>query len=186
MTNSEYQKRQEGSGTVFEVTPATAPKNAFGVVGGLIVMVVFGFLFYSFSHPAGIFFMCIGGLFVWLGWSLDRRPKAHKSKATFRVTPSAIETSGRTFNKEDIHRLIVKNGMSDKITMASYSLVNVAGTSTGAGVAAGAQWLEKVSKVANSLDVETGGKAYALAGGMDETTAFGLLQDVSKVIGFTT
>jgi len=36
-----------------------------------------------------------------------------------------------------------------------------------------------------SLDVEAGGKAYVLAGGMDETTAYGLMRDVSKVLGFS-
>jgi hypothetical protein len=37
--------------------------------------------------------------------------------------------------------------------------------------------------VANALEVETGGRAYVLAGGMDQTTAFGLLSDVTKVLG---
>ena len=55
-------------------------------------------------------------------------------------------------------------------------------TATAIGVAHRA----KVSAVANALEVETGGKGYFLAGGMDQTTAFGLLHDVSKVLGFST
>jgi hypothetical protein len=35
------------------------------------------------------------------------------------------------------------------------------------------------------VDLETGGKAYTLAGGMDSTTAYGLMTDVGKVIGLT-
>jgi hypothetical protein len=42
----------------------------------------------------------------------------------------------------------------------------------------------QVSLTANALEVETGGRGYVLAGGMDETTAFGLMSDVSRVIGF--
>jgi hypothetical protein len=43
----------------------------------------------------------------------------------------------------------------------------------------------KIAQVANSLNVETGGKSYLLAGGMDETTAYGLLHDVSKILGLS-
>lgn len=38
-----------------------------------------------------------------------------------------------------------------------------------------------ISKVANALEVETGGKAWLLAGGMDQTTVFALLLDVSEL-----
>lgn len=42
------------------------------------------------------------------------------------------------------------------------------------------------SRSANGLEVEAGGRAHVLAGGMDETTAFGLLTDVSRVLQFKT
>jgi hypothetical protein len=38
----------------------------------------------------------------------------------------------------------------------------------------------RVGRIANALTVESGGKATFLAGGMDETTAYGLLADVGK------
>ena len=43
----------------------------------------------------------------------------------------------------------------------------------------------KNSAVCYSLDLEAGGKAYKLAGGMDETTANGLMHDVSTVLKFS-
>jgi hypothetical protein len=42
----------------------------------------------------------------------------------------------------------------------------------------------KVGQIANGLTLESGGKSILLAGGMDDTTAYGLLTDVGKVIGF--
>jgi hypothetical protein len=158
MADSEYHKGQEGNVTVFEVTPATAPKQQILIVMGVIIGVI-GFLFYFVFAPAGIFFFCICGAMIWAG-SKDWRPRAHKSKATFRVTPSAIETSGRTFNKKDIHRLIVRRDET-----VHYSLY---------------------FGIDHVLDLEAGGKAYTLASGMDETTAFGLLKDVRNVIGVET
>jgi len=53
-------------------------------------------------------------------------------------------------------------------------------------MAAGAAHRMQVSLTCNGLEVEAGGKGTVLAGGMDETTAFGLLTDVSRVLGFNT
>ena len=174
MADSEYQKRQGGNGTVFEVTPATAPKRirvaAFGVISFLVGLGMIG------TSNIGMFiFLGIGGLAIFVGLfkRVDLRPKAHKSKATFRVTPSTIETNGRTFNKEDISRLIIKNstGLRDQY---------------GHWVGGSELYATKLNKVANSLDLETGGKAYTLAGGMDATTAYGLMADVGDIIGSET
>jgi len=59
------------------------------------------------------------------GWSYDARPKAHKQKSSFRVTADTIEANGQTFKKEDIHRLIIKNGMSNEILTGPTVLVPV-------------------------------------------------------------
>ena len=49
--------------------------------------------------------------------------------------------------------------------------------------AVGMAFRAQVSRTAHGLEVETGGRGYVLAGGMDKTTAFGLLSDVSRVLG---
>lgn len=160
MADSEYQKRQDGDNTVFEVTPATVPKYTDGIVGGAICTLVFYFI--------SFWLVPIGAALVYFSWVGDMRPKAHKSKATFRVSASAIETNGRAFNKNEIHRLIVNNG----ITKAAAGKIV-----TGRG--------HVLATVAHSLELESGGKAYILAGGMNETTAYGLMKDVSRIIEFS-
>lgn len=42
----------------------------------------------------------------------------------------------------------------------------------------------KLGELCYGLTVESAGKAHLLAGGMDRTTAFGLLSDASKILGF--
>ena len=51
--------------------------------------------------------------------------------------------------------------------------------------AAGMAFRAQTSMIANTLNVELGGKSHVVAGGMDSTTAYGLLRDVSKVLGFS-
>ena len=47
---------------------------------------------------------------------------------------------------------------------------------------AGVEHRQRVAAIAFSLDVDTGGKAYTLAGGMDHTTVNGLLHDVTRAL----
>jgi len=173
---SEYQKRQDGNSTVFEVTPAAAPKFLWmlilGGISGLLGLV---------TLPCGLAFLALAAGAIWFGWSYDARPKAHKQPSSFRVTAETIEANGQTFKKDDIHRLIIKNGMSNEVVTGPNVLVPVSGS-----MAQGMMQRAEVASMANGLELETGGRAYLLAGGMDATTAFGLLTDVSKVIGFKT
>jgi hypothetical protein len=174
MTGSEYTKHQEGNASVFEVTPAQSPKFMMMAIGGGILALI-GLL----MGPIGwIIFLPVGAFGIWLGYFKDLRPLAHRLPSKFRVSPTAIEADGRTFAKDDIHRLIIKNGVNNEV-LGNPNVVVPINTSTAMGVAHRA----KVATIANALEVETGGKSYPLAGGMDSTTAFGLLHDVSKVMG---
>jgi hypothetical protein len=180
MSGSEYQKRQEGNATVFEVTPAP-PKRFMLIVilGGIGAL--FGLAVIGSEHLLGLIMLGGCGYAVYWAWTNDLRPPEHRSPSTFRVTPDAIESKGQTWRKADIHRLIVKNGITKSIATAPGVLVEVPPM-----MAAGAAHRMQVSLTCNGLEVEAGGKGTVLAGGMDETTAFGLLTDVSRVLGFNT
>jgi hypothetical protein len=165
---SEYQKSQNGETTVFSVTPASAPKFWYLIVigglvllGGLLGLGIFGFL--------------MGGGAIAYGLMRDQRPKEHKQPMTFSVTPNSVIAGGRTFSKDEFHRLIIKNPWFDKAGLDVYT--------TNANEAAGMAHGMKLGELCYGLDVEAGGKAHQLAGGMDRTTAFGLLADVTKVLG---
>ena len=171
--DAEYSKRQEGDATVFDVTPASAPKFTylliFGVVVGLVGLA-------SLTAGFGIVLLAMAAFCFWYGWKRDIRPKAHRAPATFRVTPTSVVLDGRTFQKSDIHRLILRNGITDQ------ELSGVQISTNNTNVAAGMAFRAQAARVANSLNVESGGKSTILAGGMDETTAYGLLHDVAKVL----
>jgi len=174
MAGSEYRRHQDGNDSVFDVTPAPAPKFMLMVIGSGILSLL-GLL----MGPLGwILFLPIGIFGIWFGYFRDGRPVAHRSSSSFRVSPTTITANGRTFAKDEIHRLIIKNAISNEV-LGDPNVVIPVSTSTAMGVAHRAQ----VSKVANELELETGGKAYPLAGGMDHTTAYGLLHDVSKILG---
>lgn len=171
--NAEYKKRQEGDATVFEVTPAPAPKFTYLlIIGGVVGLLGLA----SLAGGFGVIFLAMAAFCFWYGWFRDIRPKPHRNPATFRVTSTSVGVDGRTFQKEDIHRLILRNGITDQ------ELAGIQITTTNTNAAAGMAFRAQAARVANSLNVESGGKSTMLAGGMDETTAYGLLHDVSKVL----
>ena len=108
--SAEYSKRQEGSTTVFDVTPATPPKFGAAIGAGAVGSV----LGLGMIASGGIFLLALGGFAIWYGLKRDIRPKGYKEPATFRVTPNAIEAGGRTVKTEDIHRLLIRNGITDQ------------------------------------------------------------------------
>ncbi|GEM_PF-1226529 len=171
--SSEYTKRQDGGATVFTVTPAPAPKfTAILVIGGVMGLLGLSML----AGGPGIIFLAMAAFCFWYGWTRDLRPKETRQPATFRVTADRIESGGQTFSKDDIHRLILRNSITDQEVTTIYT--------TNANVAAGLAYRGQVARVANTLTVESGGKSSLIAGGMDETTAFGLLSDVCKIMGY--
>jgi hypothetical protein len=171
MTGSEYLKRQDGDATVFEVTPAKPPRFWL-MIGFGVVLVLVGL---GTGGGGLVAFGGMGAFCLWYGWSRDQRPKPHRARRTFRVTAAGIESDGRSFKRDDIHRLIIKNPFADVEVTVSGGIPT--------GVAAGLARRSAIQRICHSLDLEAGGKAHLLAGGMDDTTAYGLLADVSKIIG---
>lgn len=171
MKGSEYQKREEGNAMVFEITPAKPPRFWL-MIGFGIVLVLIGL---GAGGGGLVAFGGMGAFCLWYGWSRDQRPKPHRARRAIRVTSDTIESQGKTFKKDDIHRLIIKNPYENvEVTVSG-------GIPTGAAV--GLARRATIQRICHSLDLESGGKAHLLAGGMDETTAYGLLADVSKIIG---
>lgn len=169
---SEYRKRQEGNATIFDVTPAAAPKFWYLIIiGGVICL---GGLL---AGTSGLFFIVMGGGALWYGWTRDIRPKDSRKPATFKVTPDTIEAGGQVFRKDDMHRILLKNSITDQeLPIEMYT--------TNTNQMAGQAFRAQASMTANTLNVEMGGRSTAIAGGMDTTTAYGLLTDVSKILGF--
>lgn len=180
MATSEYRTRHDGEKTIFDVTPAPCPKNKNALFIVVPIMFVVAFLCLALGAAGIILFFLIGGTIAYLGFYRDWRPAAHRGPSSFAVSPAAIEWHGRTFRKDDIHRLLIRNGMTRNEVANAFIASGARGTGA---YAVSQQYRSKIATVTNALDLETGGKAYSLAGGLSETTAFGLMTDVGRILG---
>lgn len=173
---SEYKKDQQGNFTVFHVTPAAVPRFTT-MIGIGVFCFVLGLGMMSDMGGGAFALFLMGGFALWYGWTRDLRPKEHRGERSFRVSKEAIEVDGKSYRVADIHRVILRNGITDQE-------LGIQQTNVPAAAAAGMAYRAKVGLVANALTFEGGGKATFLAGGMDETTAYGLQHDVCAIIGF--
>jgi hypothetical protein len=162
---------------VFSVVPAPQKRFMFIVIMGALT-VLLALAFFSSEHLLGLIGIAGGGAAVWWGWTHDLRLVEYRTPSTFRVSGESIQSNGKTFVRADIHRLIIKNGLTDEEVGVPNLLIE-----TPRAQAMGMAHRAEVSRTAHGLAVEMGGRGYVLAGGMDKTTAFGLLTDVSRVLG---
>lgn len=180
MESSEYHKKKDGDIVMFDVKPAPCPKNKSALFIAVPILLIFAVSLLVFGVTGIVLFVLIVGAVAYLGFHKDWRPAAHRSSSTFSVSTTEVEWNGRTFKKEDIRRLLIRNGMSKNEVANAFIASGARGTGA---FAVGQQYRAKIAAVTNSLDLETGGNAYTLAGGMSETTAFGLMTDVGRILG---
>lgn len=191
MDSSYQQEPLDGGRVRFSVTPAPAPKASGAPLTLTIIFVLI--VFASMSPTMGTFgllirvaIMAFGGRAIYQftnRWFASRVDKVRSPGGTFVVAPTHIETvSAGSITREQLHRLIVRNGVPD---VAEPIVVNTG--SVYSGMAAGAQNdrmanRAKAATVAYMLCAEHGGRSVTLAGGMTEVTAHGLLTDVSRIL----
>ncbi|MBK7187428.1 MAG: hypothetical protein IPH86_01695 [bacterium] len=193
MDSSYQQAPLEGGRVRFTVTPAAPPKSkgAANVIAVIFALVVIG------STPAHtpsllVFLRLVlavaGGWFVrkWVNkWFAGKVDRIRSPGGTFVVSPDGIEApNGATITRDQLHRLIVRNGVPDfqggavaVDTGTMYSAMQAGAANDRAVNRA------RASAVAYMLCAESGGRSTTLAGGMTEVTANGLLTDVSRVLG---
>ncbi len=200
-STSSYQAEDLGGGrTRFIVTAAASRKP----IGRAIILGVIGWggggaliggwhsLFSYFGAIAGAY----AGFVLLRKFALAADAKKRGNGGSFVASANGVElSSGKVINTDLIHRLILRNAFSDLDVPYVGGTTVVAGTSgmamAGAAGAAYAQGLAAVAQadirrgtlIGYKLDVEFGGNAVTLASGMTETTAYGLMQDVGKILG---
>lgn len=180
-SESSYTRRTEGSYAVFAVQPAGHTTYGFmrnvGVAGAVIAILAATTRNPSFvaALTAGLFAV-VG---FWGGYRRELRPASHLISRQFRVSPGGIESDGRVFKRDDIHQVTIHNG----IHTGDQATVTLASDDIAGGLQANANYRATVTGTCYSLEVETGGKSYLLAGGMDATTVRGLRIDVTRALG---
>lgn len=169
-----YKKINSANGVKFETIPEEAPSLLKALIFpvGIPMLILIGI-----SMPIGI--IVTGLLGVWIYFlQKNENVTKYRKPSSFIVSPSGIEINGRVYEKENIHRFIMRNHLNEQYLVIPDQAINNNPISTARGL----KLREKLTQVSYRVDAEANGVAIPLAGGLTEPTAYAILQDVSKIL----
>jgi hypothetical protein len=174
-----YGKTLDGGATRFDTEPFGPPIPIMEAVylGALCAFLI------ALIPAFGLIVSLVAGL-LWT-FTMYRSPKATKWRApsSFKASAEGVEFGGVTFLARDIHRLVIRNHVSG---LESSGPRFAFGAMDAASIHMRSKRLRKLAPVCYRLDLESGGKATTLAGGLDEPAAYGLMREAGAVLGFET
>lgn len=173
------------------------------IVFVLTPLAVYSFLAYIlFAAALGVGAYVAYRVFSWSRqWIARNDQKERGVGGKFFIGPAGVTLSDSTLiPRERIHRLVLRNNISSaEIPFAPGMVIGGSGM-VGAGMVAGSVIGNAVTNaliananaqkkrraaVAYRVDIEHAGKSTTLAGGLGETTAYGLMSDVASALGMT-
>jgi hypothetical protein len=177
-----YTKNNQGQTTVFHTEPERAPVP----YGMLWLAVAPAFIFSFVSWIAVVITFIIFGALAWF-WTVYPGARRYRKPSNFSVTADGLSVDGKQIQKRDIHRVIIRNHIlsDDNSQDAVYLQSGAMGALTTSAMAKKRKSIRKLGAVSYRLDVEAGGVSHPLAGGLNETTAFAVLSDVSDILGLS-
>lgn len=176
-----YTKSEQGQSTTFVTQPEAVPVPwgvaALGVLPVVILLLI--------SLTAAFAFAAIFAALVWARMKVGPAARKLRLPSTFSVSPEGVNIEGRLIRRKDIHRAIIRNHVlsgdnsSDVITLHQ----GIGAMHAAASGAAKAKFKGQLADISYRVDVEAGGVPHTLAGGLNESTAFAVLSDVSNILG---
>ena len=198
---SSYKFEQSGDEVIFSVVAA---EKRIPIIRRILISIVCFFAFMGIFGTSDIVFISsiVGAIAVFIiaGKLVVWSDKKYRGQGgNFKASPRGIIFNNEeSVSVERIHRLILRNNFSDVvIPYAAGGMVGggsgIAGATMATGAAIGNALAGGLAQAAIAdknrnmaigyrLDVEYAGNAKTLASGMTETTAYGLMQDVGRVL----
>ena len=198
---SSYKFEQSGDEVIFSVVAA---EKRIPIIRRILISIVCFFAFMGIFGTSDIVFISsiVGAIAVFIiaGKLVVWSDKKYRGQGgNFKASPRGIVFNNEeSVSVERIHRLILRNNFSDVvIPYAVGGMVGggsgIAGVTMATGAAIGNALAGGLAQAAIAdknrnmaigyrLDVEYAGNAKTLASGMTETTAYGLMQDVGRVL----
>jgi len=132
-----------------------------------------GGLLMSTGHPILAVFAFAAVIYFMKRFMVSKEP-ANRIDRTFVVTPDGIKIDGQTYTKENIQRIIIRNGFDDLHTNFTGHTRQLAESS-----------YKGAASVNFRVDIESNGTPLSIAIGLNEPTAYAILNDVSSILGMT-
>ncbi len=173
-----YKKTISGTDTIFVTEPEKAPSFLQSAIWLLILPLL---LLWGISFTLGFIVTALLGLWIYFIQN-NKNVTRWRERMEFTLNEKGVHLSNQFYNKDDIHRIIIRNHMNEKYLFVPehMSQRNPAATQQGLKLR------EKLTAVSYRVDLESNGTAVTIAGGLTEPAAYAIFSDVSRLLNFKT
>jgi len=188
------------SANVFLVKPAPLPKPLMVLgFGGIFFPILALPLSHSFlgNRPNPLLSFVVAAVVSYVvyfaaEWLFSRNAKKYRSESKITLNNGSVIFGQRSVPRENISRLVIRNHVLDIELPPEQALIFMGSNNYANTMAAGTQalssttrnlingWRSLAGQSSYRIDLETGGRAYVLAGGLDEISAYGLMSDLAR------
>ena len=96
----------------------------------------------------------------------------------FTLNDKGVQLGNKFYNKDDIHRIIIRNHMNEKYIFIPEQISRQNPVATQKGL----KLREKLTAVSYRVDLESNGTAVTIAGGITEPAAYAIKSDVDRLL----
>jgi hypothetical protein len=171
-----YKKITSGDSAIFEIEPEVAPSFLKSSIWLLILPIL---LLWGISVAIGFIVTALLGIWIYF-IQKNKNVTKGRERMEFTVRENGIQFGNKFYDKEDIHRIIIRNHMNEKYLYISAEMSRKSPMATQQGL----KLREKLIAVSYRVDIEYKGNAITVAGGLTEPTAFAIYSDMSKILNF--
>lgn len=177
---------QEGSSTVFTVTPGGA-RRQWPLVQAGGTFLFFGWIFREPAGPVVWVAYVLGGLMVLLGLA-DQRPQHQRQKSVIRASRNGLEVNGKLYPQQSLRRLLVRNPLKSNEPARTITFTGPSAADVAAQVNAHMAWEREWAALVDGtyeIILDADHKDTVIAGNLSAQSVDRLLRSLCDATGMT-
>lgn len=173
-----YNKTTSGADTTFISEPEKAPSFLKSAIWLLVLPLL---ILWGINFALGFIMTILLGIWIYFIQN-NKNVTQYRERKEFTLNEKGVHLGNQFYNKDDIHRIIIRNHMNEKYLFVPEQVSRQSPVSTQQGL----KLREKLTAVSYRVDLESNGRAVTIAGGLTEPTAYAILSDVSRLLNLKT
>ena len=169
-----YKKTTSGADTIFVTEAEKAPSFLQSAIWLLVIPLL---ILWGINFALGFIMTILLGIWIYFIQN-NKNVTRWRERMEFTLNEKGVQLGNQFYNKDDIHRIIIRNHMNEKYLFVPehISQRNPAATQTGMKLR------EKLTAVSYRVDLESNGTPVTIAGGLTEPAAYAILSDISRLL----
>ena len=161
-----YKKTTSGANTIFVSEPEKAPSFLQSAIWLLVIPLL---ILWGINFALGFIMTILLGVWIYFIQN-NKNVTRWRERMEFTLNDKGVQLGNKFYNKDDIHRIIIRNHMNEKYIFIPEQISRQNPVATQKGL----KLREKLTAVSYRVDLESNGTAVTIAGGITEPAAYAI------------